>query len=95
MNFQMLPKELNNIIYKYNHQLLMKDVCEEMKNLFEKNKKVCSHCNKHKFHINWIPCYNCEEETICPACSTKFTHCNEGIIDVPLCHYCDEGLSYN
>ena len=82
-----IPKELNNIISKYHHQLKMKDVFDEMNNTIKTNTKVCSHCNENKFHIYWSTCFECEDENICTECSGKHTKKFEDI-DVPLCYFC-------
>ena len=87
MDFINLPKELNNIISKYTHQLLMKDICEELHNTIKTNTKICSHCNEKKFHVCWSSCFECGDENICTSCSNKYTKKFEDI-DVPICHFC-------
>ena len=82
-----IPNDLNNIIFNYHHQLMMKNVFDEMGEIFKTNIKVCSHCNEKKFHIHWSSCFECEDENICTKCSEKYTKKIEDV-NVPICHFC-------
>lgn len=86
---EILPNELNNIIFRYNHQLMMKDICEDLNNIFKTNIKVCSCCNKKKFHIYWSQCFDCDEN-ICSECSINKQVKQIEEINIPLCYFCSQ-----
>ena len=60
----MLPQELETIIYKYEHELKMTNVMDEMKTCL----KCCGVCAYDKMNISYNHCYNCHA-FICSDCT--------------------------
>jgi len=59
-----LPKELEEIIHKYNHQLKMNDVMTELKTYFHK----CACCQEETITIEC----DCCDNPMCLACHDYF-----------------------
>ena len=74
----LLPQELETIIYKYQHQLNMKDVIEEMKQVF----RLCQCCDENKYMDICSQPYCCEcQHFICYDCNC---------IQMNICRDCEE-----
>ncbi len=83
-----LPEDLENIVYKYNHQLKMKDVLDEL------ISKVyyCNECNMAKASIHNHICQDCDEH-MCDYCYVEELTEESYITCGVTCYECKE-LAY-
>jgi hypothetical protein len=75
-----LGKDVDNIIFKYAHQIQMKSVLKEI----IKIKKPCYTCYEDKIQHHWYKCPSCYRE-ICYDC--RFYMINE---NREICDDCDD-----
>ncbi len=83
-----LPEDLENIVYKYNHQLKMKDVLDELMSTVH----YCSGCNMNKASIYNHNCQDCNEH-MCDYCYVEELTEESYITCSSTCYECKE-LSY-
>ena len=62
-----LPLDLENIIFKYEQQLRMKDVMEELLNVFPTLHFNCCICNMENISFVYVGCCKCKA-SICKKC---------------------------
>ena len=77
-----LPKDLQNIVHQYTHQLKINDVNTELLILYPQHTTQCSCCIEDKFQFQWAQC----------ACGQNV--CNECYHDDYNCLECDEYQQY-
>lgn len=65
----MLPTDIINIIYKYEHHLKLNDVNQDMIETFTNNYHYCEWCYKKIFSHRW---YHFNHEYFCQKCCKKY-----------------------
>jgi hypothetical protein len=61
---QMIGKDCVDLIYKYLHNMQMKNVIDELNS----KKKTCTECGEKKLQTSWFRCHCCNRSIICDQC---------------------------
>jgi len=80
-----LPEDLENIVHKYNHQLNMKNVMDELMT----KSRYCFECDMNKASLNNNTCRDCHEH-MCDYCQGEVSRNSYFHGDDDTCLECQE-----